>query len=64
MKDVLKHINQKKSLNDRSKSKRISNLVGMLLCFCMNKIAFITDIKKAYLQISQKTDDRDIIRFL
>ena len=42
----------------------ISNLCGVLLRFRMHKVAFVSDIKKAYLQLQLNPLDRDVTRFL
>ncbi|XP_065654791.1 uncharacterized protein LOC136081405 [Hydra vulgaris] len=41
-----------------------TSLFGVLLRFRCNKYAFISDIEKAFLQISLKEKDRDFVRFL
>jgi len=40
------------------------DLLSILIKFRLNKIAFTTDIKKAFLQISLAEKDRDAVRFL
>ena len=42
----------------------VANLVGILLRFRMNRVAFIADIQKAYLQMQLSPADRDVVRFL
>ena len=42
----------------------VSNLVGVLLRFRLNKIGLMADIEKAYLQLELKPSDRDVTRFL
>ena len=56
----------KKSLNEclHPGPNMIANLVGILLRFRMNPIAFIADIQKAYLQMLLNPNDRDVTRFL
>ena len=54
------------SINDclhRGKN-MVSNLVGVLLRFRLNKIGLTADIEKAYLQLELKPNDRDVTRFL
>ena len=41
----------------------LQNLTGILLRFRLNKIALISDIEKAFLQISLQDDDKDVTRF-
>ena len=42
----------------------LQNLTGILLCFRLNKIAMVSDIEKAFLQIGLQDDAQDATRFL
>ena len=41
----------------------LQNSVGILLCFCLNKIAVVSDIEKVFLQIGLKDNAKDATQF-
>ena len=41
----------------------LHNLTGILIRFRLNKIAMVSDIEKAFLQISLQDDAKDATRF-
>ena len=41
----------------------LKDLIGILLRFCLNKIAIVADIEKAFLKIGLLEDAKDVTKF-
>ncbi|XP_064485992.1 uncharacterized protein LOC135398516 [Ornithodoros turicata] len=64
--DALSHAEGKRSLNDflQKGPNMVPDLVQLLLKFRLYRIAITADVRKAFLQIGIKQEDRDFLRFL
>ncbi|XP_064469624.1 uncharacterized protein LOC135384348 [Ornithodoros turicata] len=64
--DASSHVSGALSLNDclEKGPKMVPDLVRLPLKFRLHRIAITADVRKAFLQIGIKEEDRDVIRFL
>ncbi|XP_064470264.1 uncharacterized protein LOC135385017 [Ornithodoros turicata] len=64
--DASSHASGAPSLNDclEKEPKMVPDLVRLLLRFRLHRIAITADVRKAFLQIGIKEEDRDFLRFL
>ncbi|XP_064486179.1 uncharacterized protein LOC135398725 [Ornithodoros turicata] len=64
--DASSHAEGKRSLNDflQKGPNMVPDLVQLLLKFRLHRIAITADVRKAFLQIGIKQEDRDFLRFL
>ncbi|GFW07482.1 pro-Pol polyprotein [Trichonephila clavipes] len=60
------HVKNVPSLNDclEKRPNLIEQIPPLLMKFCLNAIGVISDIRKAFLQISVAEEDHDFLRFL